>query len=499
MLTVLTLLGMPVCAGAYLALDHYVRENATRDELSFLSLLLRLVGMALAGVGLALMGVAALGGNAAPQNRFFDILLRMGAGGFGLMGIAVAVISGAFRAPRDVSDLREELRQEQRASLARLLAWTLVLAPLSPFVPLGVLVVPLVLTTILASWGAINRGSQISLLWRLAIAVENQLPFAEEVEAASPGVGRGRREALAGLADRLRDGQSLSQALDDHSRLLPRGDMLAIRATDGTAALAPTLRECAERSVRDLSMLREGGTALPLQAYVVNVVLILLSLLGFLMYWIVPKFKEIFNDFGVELPGVSRTLFSFSDDAAAYWFVLGPMLCIPLVGLLIPPLIAMAGWENLNFPLLMQWFPRRDAPEVLRMLASILDSGRPFPAALRDVAAHHPRDDLRVRLSRLADDLEAGESPWGVLSRERFLKSREAAALEAAAENNHLPWALRLLADSIDSRQRMRSAWILEWQRPVLIGSLGILVAYFCAAMFMPLVSIIDQAREIGP
>ncbi|QDT56260.1 type IV pilin biogenesis protein [Caulifigura coniformis] len=499
MLPMLILLGMPILAGALLALDHYVRFNASRDELSWLALAMRIVGLALAGAGLTVLVLAALGRHGQASHWFFDAIVRIAAGAYGLLAILTAVVGNAFRAPRDSTNLREESRLEQRASLFRLLCWIALLVPLVPFVPAVVLIVPLVLTTVFSSWGAVNRGSQISLLWRLSIASENGLPYADEVESASPGIGSHRRESLAALAGRLRDGQSLGEAIDDGSPLIPRGDVLAIRATDGTPALSSVLRDAAERSVRNLSELREGGDALPLQVYFVNVFLVVISIVSFLMYWIMPKYKEIFNDFGVTLPPITRRLIDVTDSAASYWFVAGPMMFLPVAILLASPLVSLAGWENLNFPLLMRWFPRRDAPEVLRIIAAVVESGRPLAPTLSEIAEHHPREDLRSRLERIAAILDHGEFSWRVLCHDGFLKQDEADALDAAAANHHLQWALRTLADGLDAKQRIRTAWAFEWQRPILIGTLGGLVAFVVVAMFLPLIHVMNTAAEMGP
>src|SRR5436190_7099879 len=227
MLSLLILLGLPFLAGSLLALAYHVRFAASRDELGMLALLMRIAGLALAGSGVLMMVLSASGANGG------FILWRMGASAYGLLAILTAVVGNAFRSPGDTSNLRQEARFEQRASVFRLLCWIVVFTPLTPFVPFLVLVVPVVLTTVFSSWGALNRGSQISLLWRLSIAAENGLPYADEVESASPGAGLHRREGLVALANRLRDGQSLGDAMDDGTPLVPRGDILAIRATDG--------------------------------------------------------------------------------------------------------------------------------------------------------------------------------------------------------------------------------------------------------------------------
>ncbi len=499
MLTLFILLGLPVLAGVLLALDHYVRFAASRDELGGLALAMRGVGLALAGMGLAVMLVAAFHGEPVGNASVTNVVMRMGAAACGLLAIMTSVVGHAFRAPRDSTELREESRGDQRASLFRLLCWLLVLLPLFPFIPMAVLVLPVALTMVLSSLGALNRGNQVSLLWRLCIAAENNLPYAEEVETAASGAGSNRRLSLAVLANRLQNGQSLGEALAPQTSLLPRGDVLAIRAAEGTPALAGVLHDSAERSVRSLAELRDGGDALPIQAYVVNVVLVLILIVSFLMYWIIPKFKEIFSDFDMTLPPVTQQLIRISDGAAEYWFILWPLLCIPVGLLLAPPLIALAGWENLNFPLVMRWFPRRDAPEVLRVIAAIVDSGRPLTESLSDIAEHHPREDLRPRLRSVVSQLESGDRSWAALCEEGFLKRREAAALDAAAANDHLAWALRTTADNIASQQRTRTAWLIQWQRPILIGGLGAVVAFICVAMFLPLISIIEQAEMLAP
>jgi type II secretory pathway component PulF len=498
MLTLLVLLGLPVAAGALLAQDRYVRSSASRDELSMLALVMRITGLILATAGVAVILLAALGDDLLAGNDFLDVLLRIGAGGYGLLAILTAVIGPAFRSPRDPSYLREELRDEQRASLARLLEWIVLLMPLLPLLPILAFIAPLVLTTTLAAWGAVHRGSQISLLWRLAIASENHLPYADEVDSAVPSAGRSGRESLVALANRLRDGQPLSEAIGSRSSLLPRGDVLQIRATEGTAALPGTLRESARRSVAQLTELREGGSSIPLQAYVLNVAVIVMIVLIYLMVFIVPKMKAMFEDsgdgrgLGIRFPWTTQRLVELADDARTYWFLVGPVLCIPVVILLGPPLVTLAGWENLNFPILMRWFPRRDAPEVLRLLAAIVESGRPLGSSLGDIAAHHPRDDIRKRLLAVASHFEGGDPCWAALVRQGFLNRSEAAALDAAMANGHLSWALKSMADGIEQKQSNRNAWMVELQRPALIACLGLVVAFIALAMFTPLISTLE-------
>ena len=65
--------------------------------------------------------------------------------------------------------------------------------------------------------------------------------------------------------------------------------------------------------------------------------------------------------------------------------------------------VYLVGWGNLNWPLLMRWFPRRDAPGVLRSLAVAAASGRLLSAVVRGLGERHPRRDLGERLGRIGE------------------------------------------------------------------------------------------------
>jgi type II secretory pathway component PulF len=350
----------------------------------------------------------------------------------------------------------------------------------------------MVFSTVLTCWAASSRGSESSLLWRLAIAVENGIPLAPEVEAAAIGAGQRRREALFGLADRLRDGRSLADSLEVGPRLLPRQTILAIRAAEKTDALPEILRAAADRGVRDLADLGGPQDLLPFQAYIVNVFVIAVAIVSFIMYFIIPKFVDIFHDFGVELPPVSRALIQAADGALSSWWIVTPLILVPVALVMLPPIVTLLGWQNLNFPLLMRWFPRRDAPDVLRTLAVAVDK-RPLPEALADIASHHHREDMRRRLARLVEALHHGDCSWEILAREGFIRRAEAQALDAATGLGHLSWAMNALADVIEHRQRVREAWWAEWQRPLLVLVLAGLVAFIVFGLFSPLITLLNS------
>src|SRR5690606_20709323 len=110
----------------------------------------------------------------------------------------------------------------------------------------------------------------------------------------------------------------------------------------------------------------------------------------------------------------------------------------------------------LNVPLLMRWFPRLDAPPLLRALSHAVAAGQPLPQVVNDMSHRHLRSDIRQRLMRIGDALQRGEALWTPLQDEGFIRRAEGEALAAAQRAGNLPWAMRTLAESMNRAVRRR-------------------------------------------
>ena len=388
--------------------------------------------------------------------------------------------------------VREAARRNRYADQMRLSSWLLVCFPLLWLVTAAVVIVAPLLYLV-AIWSTAVRGRQGRLLWLLTIAVENDMPLADELDAFALEFYGPRQQRLRALADRLRDGSSLADGLEVDGKLLPVADVLAIRAGEETGTLPAALRNAALRHADVMRHMHLDGSLAALASYYWLVIAVLFVLMGGLMYWIVPKFKVIFEDFGVPLPEVTKVAIELADHIATYFWLIIPAVSLPMSLLFLLSYMYLVGWGNLNWPLVMRWFPRRDAPGILRGLAVATASGRPLSPVVGTMAERHPRRDLGERLQRIGLSLDAGEAPWASLREEGFLSAREAEAVNAAARARHLPFALHSLADSIDRIRRQRLLWLIELVNPLVVLALGAFVALYCLAFFLPLVQIINS------
>ena len=337
-----------------------------------------------------------------------------------------------------------------------------------------------------------RRARESSLLWLLAIAVEKRIPLAEEVEAHAgsvQGMFRGRLRSFAAL---LRTGESLPDALLRTPGLLSALDITAIQVAIETDSLPRTLRQLAARGVDHLK-LRAGTPSLAgLIVYQVVLITIAQIIVAFLMIFIIPKFKKIFEGFDTELPGATVALIDTSEFLATYFFIVGPLLLFPIAALIALGVGYVAGWENIRAPWLTRWFIRSDTPPILANLARIVASGKPLPAGLAPMAVLYHRLPVRRRLEQVENDVAAGKRCWPALHSAGLINHQELAVLDAAERVGNLPWALDELSESIQRRQRFRLLAWCETLWPFCVVAVGALVCWICVAFFMPLVQLLS-------
>ncbi|MBC8112859.1 MAG: type II secretion system F family protein [Candidatus Saccharimonas sp.] len=340
--------------------------------------------------------------------------------------------------------------------------------------------------------GSRRRAQEAELLWMLATSVLSHRNLADDVEAYARGSWGKRHTRLLELADRLRRGLPRSE-LAVPQGLLSRTATLEIQAGIQSGKLAESLRNAAIKHTRQLtdgSQSLDGHSAVTYPAAVLTVMVLIL---GFLMYWIIPKFKKIFDDFGTELPGMTIALINGSDVFVNYWYLAAPVIYLMGATVVTVAMAHFYGWRELWQRWAGRWTVRPHASDVLRSLASIVEMGAPIERALDPFVTSSGPIRLQQRAAAIRLGLSQGLSCWELLAREGFLKPNEVALIETAQRAGNLPWALVALADNLDRRWLYRLKAGIELLRPMAILALGAIVGFVVIAMFLPLIKLLND------
>ena len=119
------------------------------------------------------------------------------------------------------------------------------------------------------------------------------------------------KNSLIGVIEDIESGSTLSEAMAKQPKAFDNLYVNMVKAGEAGGALEIILQRLAEFKERSQSLKRKVQGAM---IYPVAVITVATGIVGFIMYWIIPKFKKIFADFGIELPAITIWLiFDFSD------------------------------------------------------------------------------------------------------------------------------------------------------------------------------------------
>jgi len=306
--------------------------------------------------------------------------------------------------------------------------------------------------------------------------------YAEEMPS-----GRRRRELLA--VCRILERGDASDAARSFAALPEYWIPLLSSATASTDP-GRILREFLTESQRADELRRQWRRTL---GYPLVVMIIAVAVLAVLSFMVIPTFEEVFRDFGLVLPVVTRwvlTISQFITSGAA----LGTAIVLVAVSLVLvnarrvlPAPVASWLGDRLGS------IAGRSAAKAqfIRFTADLMAAGVDAPGGLR-IAAYASRRPTLQRAGRdLADEIRFGEavSP----SRRGPLPATLVYALQADAPQASRIRLLMELSASFAERARSRLSWTHGILGPFAICVVGGVVGLVVLALMMPLVQLINN------
>ncbi len=339
-------------------------------------------------------------------------------------------------------------------------------------------------------WTSRFQAQRAQLLWFLALTVRKQRPLAAELATWAKSHPGANRERLSAVARAMAQGSTLADALDAQPKLLSAAVILSIRVAEQTGRLSDVLRDLALRQTKSLrgdAVSSAAGSCLYLWVMLAMGV----NIVTFLMYYIVPKFKAIFNGFGTELPDVTVVLIHVADFFVNYWFLSVPVFF--LVPLWTFGEAFSRGWSETRLSWLLGFGRRAEVPRLLRRLHDAVAAKLPWQTALQPMVLHHHQADIRGRLERVLGRVTAGMGIWPALREVGLLNARDVGLLEMSERAGNLPWALVALAQAKERRMVHRRRVFEAVCVPICVIFFGLLVGFVCFGFFMPMVKLLHD------
>jgi general secretion pathway protein F len=171
---------------------------------------------------------------------------------------------------------------------------------------------------------SLRRGmtpAELALLTRqLATLSQAGLPLEEALLAVSQQSENPRTQSiLLGVRSKVMEGHTLADGLADFPQAFPELYRATVSAGEQSGHLDAVLDRLADFTESRQMLQQQVKNAL---IYPIALVVTAISIISFMLAYVVPKVVSIFENYGQELPILTRIMIASSDFIRGYWIVL---------------------------------------------------------------------------------------------------------------------------------------------------------------------------------
>lgn len=323
----------------------------------------------------------------------------------------------------------------------------------------------------------------------LAVMVSARIPVVEALETAARQVEHtALQTTLAGVAERVRSGDSLSLALAQHPEIFSVLYVHLVRVGEVAGLLDQMLLRLAAYLENEQVLRRRLRLAI---AYPAVVLAVTVGATAFLLAVIIPTFAEMFADFGAELPAPTLAVIAASDFLRRYALVLA-LFGIVLVFLVRRVLATDKGavrWDQfkLRVPVIGTLYRKALTARFCSTLGTLVSSGVPLTEAL-DVTAGAVNNRVVERVVReMKRRVTRGSSLAGPLETASVFPPMVVQMVAVGEETARLGEMLAHVAGHFETEVDTAVDALTSVIEPVMIVLLGIVLGAILISIYLPM------------
>ena len=302
------------------------------------------------------------------------------------------------------------------------------------------------------------------------------------------------RNSLMDVIDDIESGSTLSEAMSKCPKCFDRLYVNMVKAGEAGGALEVILQRLAEFKEKAQSLKRRVLSAM---VYPVVVIMVAFAIVGFILYYIVPKFEDIFNDFKIPLPGMTTFLIEASHFVIDYFYVI-PI--VPIVFFLFVKLLKRNRTGAFVVDKVKLWIPvmgmiveKSTVARTTRTLGTLVASGVPILEALNIARETAGNAVFERAYGRVYDSIREGETIAQPLKEARVVDDMVVNMIDVGEETGELDTMLHKIADTYDEEVSVLVDSLVSLLEPLMIVVLGGIIGFIVISLFLPLITLITE------
>jgi type IV pilus assembly protein PilC len=237
--------------------------------------------------------------------------------------------------------------------------------------------------------------------------------------------------------------------------------------------------------------------------YPAVVAVVAVAVVSAVIVFVIPKFEEIFDSFGAELPGITRLLLDTSRFTISYWYV---VFGIPFGLVMLHFSLMRKGGAYryrvhkllLRVPVLGTVIAKANIAGFTRTFGTLIEAGVPHLDALSIVRDTTGNAVLVEGVEQIRKVVREGEGIARPMGESGVFDDLVVNMVDVGEATGELDKMLLKVADAYDIAVDRRIDALFKVIEPALLIVMAVVVGFIVVALFMPLMTIMSQLSAGG-
>jgi type IV pilus assembly protein PilC len=222
----------------------------------------------------------------------------------------------------------------------------------------------------------------------------------------------------------------------------------------------------------------------------------------FFMFFMLPKFMEMFNGFEITLPLPTRILMGFSHMVTNVYAILGLVLGVAVIAILVGKFRAsdtgrrkIDEWK-MKAPVIGKVVRLNLFGQFARVLSTLLQNGVPVLTALKITEQVMPNLLVKEAVAKTREAVTDGKTLAQPLARSKIFPQLMVDLVKIGEETGDVPGALANVAETYEGELQVGLRVMTNLIEPLLIVAMALVVGFLLLSIMLPMFKLIANINE---
>ena len=343
--------------------------------------------------------------------------------------------------------------------------------------------------------GRITTKDKVVFTRQLATLIGAGLPLAQSLRTVQEQTTNKRmQEIVQEIISDVEGGKSLSDSFAKHPEAFNKVYVALISAGETSGTMDDSLKRLAAQQEKDAAMMSKIRGAM---MYPSIVLVVIILVIGFMLFTVVPQVEGLYRDLNKELPFVTLAMIKVSNFFSSLWWLV--ILAMIIGGYFLAQYlkteqgIRTKDIFKLNVPLFKGMFRKMYMARFARTGQVLLRTGVPMLDMLRITADAVNNVIISESILRASDKVKGGKALSASLSNEDYFLAMVPQMIKIGEQSGKIDEMMgktaQVYEDELDEEIRALSTAI----EPVLMVFLAIVAGTMVAAILLPIYSLVGN------